>query len=199
MNQTERIRKIYNRTAKFYDLMDRMIKTESRIKVLQLAKGRVLEVGVGTGQNLPLYPPGCEVIGIDFSPEMLKRAYPRAEKAPVPVRLMEMDAQELQFPDNTFDTVLATCVFCSVPDPIKGLREIKRVCKPDGQIILLEHVRSDNPLIGLIMDVLNPIVVSLIGPNINRRTVENAKRAGLNINSVENAQGKIVKLIIAKP
>ncbi|WP_227767408.1 class I SAM-dependent methyltransferase [Zhaonella formicivorans] len=199
MNQTERIRKIYNRTAKFYDLMDRMIKTESRIKVFQLAKGRVLEVGVGTGQNLPLYPPGCEVIGIDFSPEMLKRAYPRAEKAPVPVRLMEMDAQELQFPDNTFDTVLATCVFCSVPDPIKGLREIKRVCKPDGQIILLEHVRSDNPLIGLIMDVLNPIVVSLIGPNINRRTVENAKRAGLNINSVENAQGKIVKLIIAKP
>ncbi|MBZ4686376.1 MAG: hypothetical protein PWQ96_1143 [Clostridia bacterium] len=199
MNQTERIRRIYNRTAKFYDLMDRMIKLESRKKVLQMAKGQVLEVGVGTGQNLPHYPPGCEVTGIDFSPEMLKRAKKRAKESPVPVKLLEMDAQNMDFPDNTFDTVLATCVFCSVPDPIKGLKELKRVCKSGGQIILLEHVRSDNPVLGLIMDILNPLAVSLIGPNINRRTVENVRKAGIKINSVEDAQGKIVKLIVAEP
>lgn len=199
LNQTERIRRIYNRTAKFYDLMDRMIKLESRKKVLQMAKGQVLEVGVGTGQNLPHYPPGCEVTGIDFSPEMLKRAKKRAKESPVPVKLLEMDAQNMDFPDNTFDTVLATCVFCSVPDPIKGLKELKRVCKSGGQIILLEHVRSDNPVLGLIMDILNPLAVSLIGPNINRRTVENVRKAGIKINSVEDAQGKIVKLIVAEP
>lgn len=199
MNQTERIRRIYNRTAKFYDLMDRMIKLESRKKVLQMAKGQVLEVGVGTGQNMPHYPPGCEVTGIDFSPEMLKRAKKRAKESPVPVKLLEMDAQNMDFPDNTFDTVLATCVFCSVPDPIKGLKELKRVCKSGGQIILLEHVRSDNPVLGLIMDILNPLAVSLIGPNINRRTVENVRKAGIKINSVEDAQGKIVKLIVAEP
>jgi ubiquinone/menaquinone biosynthesis C-methylase UbiE len=179
--------------------MDRMISPALRRKVLALARGKVLEVGVGTGKNLPYYPPGCEVTGIDFSPRMLARARMKAPSAPVPVNLIEMDVQKLEFADDTFDTVVATFVFCSVPDPVKGLREIRRVCKPEGRIILLEHVRSENPLLGALMDLLNPIPLYLIGSNINRRTVENVKAAGLKIRDLTDIKGKIVKLIIASP
>jgi len=105
----------------------------------------------------------------------------------------------MAFPDNIFDTVIATCVFCSVPNPVKGLLEIRRVCKPDGRIILLEHVRSENPLFGALMDILNPISLHIIGSNINRRTIQNVMEAGIHINRVENFSGKIVKLIIASP
>lgn len=197
--QTEVIRRRYNRTARFYDLMDKMIPDAIRKQAIEKARGKVLEVGVGTGKNLPYYKEGCEVTGIDFSPGMLARAKDRVKEAKVPVILLEMDAQHMTFSDNTFDTVLATCVFCSVPDPVQGLKEVRRVCKPGGQIILLEHVRSDNPILGWLMDVLNPVSLHMIGSNINRRTVDNVKAAGISILNVGNLSGKIVKLIIAKP
>lgn len=197
--QTEVIRRRYNRTARFYDLMDKMIPDAIRKQAIEKARGKVLEVGVGTGKNLPYYKEGCEVTGIDFSPGMLARAKDRVKEAKVPIILLEMDAQHMTFSDNTFDTVLATCVFCSVPDPVQGLKEVRRVCKPGGQIILLEHVRSDNPILGWLMDVLNPVSLHMIGSNINRRTVDNVKAAGISILNVGNLSGKIVKLIIAKP
>jgi ubiquinone/menaquinone biosynthesis C-methylase UbiE len=110
-----------------------------------------------------------------------------------------MDAQAMTFPDNTFDTVVATCVFCSVPDAILGLQEIKRVCKPDGRILLLEHMRVDKPIIGPLMDAVNPVVVKLMGANINRRTMENIRLAGLTVLTEEKIFGSLVKLIVAKP
>ncbi|GAB6155939.1 class I SAM-dependent methyltransferase [Desulfosporosinus burensis] len=192
-------RKRYNRTSKFYDIMDRMIKSDLRKKILKQAKGKVLEVGVGTGKNLEYYPPTCDITGIDLSPGMLERAKERAQKLKITVSLLEMDAQNLQFPEESFDTVVATCVFCSVPDPIKGLEEIKRVCKPRGKVLLLEHVRSDNPILGKIMDLLDPLTVRMIGPHINRRTVENIIKAGLRIRSIEDQNTKILKHIVAEP
>jgi ubiquinone/menaquinone biosynthesis C-methylase UbiE len=197
--QTEIIKRRYNRTALFYDWMDRMISPELRRKALTYASGKVLEVGVGTGTNLPYYPAGCEVTGIDFSPVMLAKAQQKVGLAKVPVTLLEMDAENMAFPDNTFDTVVATCVFCSVPDPVKGLQEVRRVCRPDGKIILLEHVRSDSPILGKIMDMLNPVSLYLVGSNINRRTIENVETAGIHILENEDMWGKIVKLIVAKP
>lgn len=199
MLQTETIRKRYNRTALFYDWMDKMIPDALRRTALAKATGKVLEVGVGTGRNLPYYREGCDVTGIDFSPGMLAKAQQKTYLAKVPVTLMEMDAQQMIFPDNSFDTVVATCVFCSVPDPVRSLREVRRVCKPEGQIILLEHVRSEHPVLGWLMDVLNPVSLNLVGSNINRRTVENVKLAGIDIQEVRNMSGKIVKLIVAKP
>lgn len=198
--QTEVIRRRYNRTSLFYDSMDRMISAELRKKVLSYAKGKVLEVGVGTGKNLSYYPPECEIVGIDFSPGMLEKASNLITTLDRKVTLLEMDAQNMTFPDCTFDTVVATCVFCSVPDPIKGLKEVKRVCKPDGNIVLLEHVRSDNPVLGLLMDLLNPVTVRIIGANINRETVDNVLKAGFYIDSIEDvSSSKIVKLILASP
>ncbi|HMM21496.1 MAG TPA: methyltransferase domain-containing protein [Selenomonadales bacterium] len=194
---TETIRERYNRTAMYYDWMDRMIPERLRKKTIEQASGDVLEIGVGTGSNLPFYREGCRVTCIDFSQGMLAKAKNRVHLTKVPVTLLEMDAQHLSFADNTFDTVVATCVFCSVPDPVQGLREARRVCKPEGKIVLLEHVRSDNPVLGWLMDTLNPVFLFLIGSNINRRTVENVKKAGISIEKVENVAGKIVKLILA--
>ena len=199
MDATETIRRRYNRTAAFYDWMDRMISPSLREKVISMAAGRVLEIGVGTGQNLPYYSSDCEVTGIDFSPRMLDKARQKSHHAKARIQLLEMNAQNLQFPDNTFDTVLATCVFCSVPDPIQGLQEARRVCKPNGKIILLEHVRSDNPILGLLMDLANPISLHVVGSNINRKTVDNILKSGLAIEQDINISANILRLIIARP
>lgn len=199
ISQTDIIRNRYNRTALFYDWMDKMIPVKLRQRAIEQANGQVLEVGVGTGANLEYYLPGCEVTGIDFSPGMLNKARRKIFRAKVPVTLLEMDAEHMDFPDNTFDTVVATCVFCSIPDPVQGFREVKRVCKNGGRIILLEHMRSENPVLGWLMDVFNPLALYLIGSNINRQTVENVRRADITIFSVEEFSGKIIKLILAEP
>lgn len=196
---TESVRRKYNRNALLYDHMDRMIHDEWRRRVVGQARGRVLEIGVGTGQNLPFYDPSvtAELTAIDFSPGMLRRA--RRKPCRVPLTLLEMDAQDLTFADATFDTVLATCVFCTVPGPVLGLQEARRVCRPGGQVILLEHVRIDRPIVGPLMDLLDPLSVALIGTHINRRTVDNARLAGLHVERVENISGDLVKLIVARP
>jgi ubiquinone/menaquinone biosynthesis C-methylase UbiE len=112
-----------------------------------------------------------------------------------------MDAQQLDFPDDSFEAAVATFVFCSVPDPERGLRELARVVKPGGRIELLEHVRVDRPrLIGKLMDWLDPLVVRVMGAHINRRTAEVVRQSGLEIETVEDlAPLGLVKLIIARP
>ena len=193
----------YNRIARFYDLVETMSEGRFRPwreKLWSCAQGNILEVGVGTGKNFPYHPRGAQVTGIDLSDQMLARAQERARRLGASITLREGDAQALEFPDNSFDTAAATFVFCSVPDPIRGLRELNRVVKPGGRILLLEHVRIDRPGIGGIMDLLNPLIVRLWGANINRPTLENVKRAGLEIESIEHlGPMQMVKLIVAKP
>ena len=99
--------------------------------------------------------------------------------------LLIMDAEDLRFPDNTFDTVVSSCVFCSINNPVKALKEIKRVCKSTGTVYLLEHVRSQKKVIGKIMDILNPISFKLYGDNINRKTYDNLIKAGLETSQIE--------------
>jgi ubiquinone/menaquinone biosynthesis C-methylase UbiE len=159
----------------------------------------VLEVGVGTGKNMPFYPAGVEITAIDLSPEMLDRARIRAQKLKLEIELHTGDVQKLEYPDSTFDTVVATCVFCSVPDPHLGLNEVERVLNPGGRALFIEHVRSNVVLVGEFMDLINPIVVRTMGPNINRHTVENVRGSELSIDLVENLGfGDIFKLIVAR-
>lgn len=163
-------------------------------------QGDVLEVGVGTGKNIQYYPDNINVTAIDFSEKMLEKAREKArEKSDIynkKVKLIHMDAQNIEFPDNSFDCVFTTCVFCSVPDPVKGLKEIKRVCKGDGKIIMIEHERSENRAIGLLMDIFNPLTLNLYGANINRRTVDNIKKAGFTKIDVTNLKSDILKKIV---
>jgi ubiquinone/menaquinone biosynthesis C-methylase UbiE len=198
------VRRRYNRIAFLYDFMEiplELLRFGSwRLKLRSRIKGnRALEVGVGTGKNLAYYPGEVEITAIDFSPRMLWRARKKAMRDNVDAELLEMDAQQLAFSDDSFDTVFATFVFCSVPDPVAGLRELRRVCKPDGRLLLLEHMRPESSLAGIIFDLINPIVVRIVGANINRRTADNVRRAGWQIQLEEKLSSDVVRWIEAGP
>jgi ubiquinone/menaquinone biosynthesis C-methylase UbiE len=159
----------------------------------------VLEVGVGTGAGILFYPEGAVVAGVDLSSGMLERARRRVDASRGGPDLVLGDAQCLGFADGAFDSAAATFVFCSVPDPVRGLRELRRVVRPGGRILLLEHVRIDLPVVGRLMDLLNPIAVRLGGEHINRRTTENVRRAGLELVGEErHGPFGLVRLIEAR-
>ncbi len=205
LQATETTRRRYQRIAPVYDSLEALAERrylDWRQRLWALAQGpSVLEVGVGTGKNMPFYPTGVSITGIDLTPGMLERALNRLQDMGLQdnVTLQLGDVQALDFPDASFDTAVATFVFCSVPDPVLGLREMRRVIKPGGHVVLLEHMRSPNPVVGALMDLLNPLVVSMMGANINRRTVENVQKAGLELEQVEDlGMGGVFKLILAR-
>jgi ubiquinone/menaquinone biosynthesis C-methylase UbiE len=192
----------YDRRARLYDRITRgseRVMTPGRERLWQSVRGpRVLEVGVGTGKSMRYYGAGMIITAIDLSPRMLDQARSRATQNHIVVDLREADVQALPFPNASFDTAIATCVFCSVPDPVLGLRELRRVLVPGGQLLLLEHVLSHRPLLGPMMRMLNPLVVHMMGANINRETVENVSRAGFVDLQVADRWLDIVKLIEAR-
>ena len=195
------VARIYDRFAPLYDWFDAPMYwlggRARRARVVGEAHGDVLEVGVGTGRNLGLYPGDARVTGIDVSKQMLRRAERRARRLGRPVDLRCADAESLPFDAGSFDAVTGTCVFCSVEDPVQGLREARRVVKPTGHVRLLEHVRPRNPVLGRLFDRLSPLTRRLFGPEINRRTEDNVRAAGLEI--VEVRRNGIWREILARP
>ncbi|WP_134060264.1 class I SAM-dependent methyltransferase [Halanaerobium congolense] len=203
------MKKRYDRIAPVYDsleyLMEKGKMKDWRQKLWQKVKKKIdkesmalLEAGVGTGKNIAYYPNGIEIYGIDFSPKMISKAEKKLKKQNKEAKLLEMDIQNLDFEDNYFDLIVTSCVFCSVPDPIKGLEELKRVLKEDGRIIMLEHMRSQNKFMGKMMDLFNWVSLYTWGANINRRTIENIKKAGLEPVEVNDLMSDIVKEIELK-
>ncbi len=157
-----RIDKIYKSYSGFYDIIFNRLFQESReavIEHLDIQPGaKILEVGIGTGLSLPLYPRHCSITGIDLCEEMLKRGEEKVRQHMLDnVELVQMDASSLQFPDNTFDGVVASMVISVVPDPRKVMREMIRVCKPSGRIVLLNHFRNGNRLISRVERMISPL------------------------------------------
>ncbi|MEI6706791.1 MAG: class I SAM-dependent methyltransferase [Methylococcales bacterium] len=197
------IQQRYNRIAPYFEGLEAVIEglifKGWRKKCWEKAQGHhILEVGVGTGKNFDYYPADARITAIDFSKEMLKRAEQKRTRKNVTVELDLMDVQSLYFADNSFDTVIATFVFCSVPLPLKGLKELYRVCRPGGQVVLLEHVLSSKPAIASVMNFVNPAIVALVGANINRNTVKNVQSCAFSSVHVDESSGDIIKLIVAK-
>ena len=202
MDINEKIKRRYNRISGIYEVMDKMIKEDWRLNLLSNVSGKVLEVGIGTGANLPFYPVNIDLLmGVDFSKGMLKHAQDkvRKERFSFPVQLVEADIQSLPFPDDSFDYVVSACVFCSVPDPLIGLQELRRVCKPSGRILMLEHMRSESKGIGIVMDMLNPLTVRLWGANINRKTIKTIENSGLKIETNKGLMGDIFRELSVSP
>ncbi len=188
VHEHSKVGRRYDRVAALYDLYDAPMELAGgrrrRERVISGAEGRVLEVGIGTGRNLAYYREPARLIGIDLSPRMLGRASRRVRGTDLGAQLAQADVERLPFADASFDTVTATCVFCSVADPVAGLAEVARVTKPTGRVLLLEHVWPTGCVGGWLADRVSPITRRLFGPSLNRRTEENARAAGLLLQQV---------------
>jgi phosphatidylethanolamine/phosphatidyl-N-methylethanolamine N-methyltransferase len=154
--------KLYSDLAPLYDKTFGKIfysRLRSVIEALDIPRGaRVLEVGAGTGTSFPAYPHHCEVVGIDLAPDMLARAQDKIlENEWNHIRVQEMNALDLKFPDNSFDYVMAFHVVTVVPDPVKLIKEAKRTCKPGGKIVVVNHFTSTSPVLGFLTEALDPV------------------------------------------
>ncbi len=194
----------YNRTARFYDLhsliAEKLWFIKWRKKFFAPLKGKILEVGIGTGKNIEYYNNNARVVGIDFSEKMLEEAREKLIKSGKKnITLKQMDVENINFKDNSFDYVITSCVFCSVPNPVNGLKEIRRVLKPTGKLIMIEHVLSKNKVIALVEHLNNPITKFFTGANINRNTKQNIIDANLKIIKDQNlALFDVFRLFVAE-
>jgi ubiquinone/menaquinone biosynthesis C-methylase UbiE len=163
-----------------------------RRRVLAGVTGRVLEVGVGTGLTLRYYDKSVQLTALDPDHGMLARARQRAAKLGLDVTFVEASAQELVFPDTSFDFAVGNLVLCTIPDPRKALKELRRVVKPGGQLRLLEHVRGPGPVIGIAQDLITPVWKRLAdGCHLNRNTLQAVQETGW---QVQEARGHFMGL-----
>jgi ubiquinone/menaquinone biosynthesis C-methylase UbiE len=178
MDRLRELQNKWDRASKWYDLataaLEVLVFRRLRSRLLRSASGSVLEVAGGTGWNLGHYPAGVDIVTIDLSPGMLAKTRKRGAS-----KVVVMDAERLAFRDGLFDTVVSTLGTCTFLDPVEALREMRRVCRPGGRILLLEHGRSDRPRIAAWQDRRAPEHAACLGCWWNREPLENVRRAGL--------------------
>ncbi len=155
-------------------------------ELFQKMRGKILFGAAGTGLNFAHFPPGEEILAIDLSAEMLEAARLKALRYKGSISLQQADLERLPFGDNSFDTAATASTLCSVANPVQALKELYRVLKPGGSLLMFEHVRSRNPLLGAELDLLN-LALRHLGPNLNRDTVANVQRAGFVVDHIVRA------------
>ncbi len=158
--------------------------------------GRVLFLALGTGLDIPTFPPGKHITALDISPKMLEVARPRIEAYDGTIEARVLDVHELDYPDDSFDQVFTSCTFCSVPNPVDGLRQLRRVLRPGGDLYMFEHTGSRYYPFKLMMDFMT-LLTRRIGPDMNRTTVKNVQAAGFRLREVNNLFLDVVKTIHA--
>lgn len=204
VTETDRVRRVYDRLAPRYDrliaLAERLLFAGGRQWACAEARGDLLEVAVGTGGNLAFYPRGVHLTGIDVSEGMLARVAARARTLALdpPVDLQVGDAQHLEFPDASFDTVIATLALCSIPDHDAAVAEMARVLRPGGQLRLLEHVASPRLPIRVLQQMLDPLAVRFQGDHLLRRPELPVRAAGLEIDHMHRSKAGIVLMLTAR-
>jgi ubiquinone/menaquinone biosynthesis C-methylase UbiE len=194
----------FDRLAAPYDRgmapLERLWLRRMRSRLLPYARGRVLEIGIGTGANLPLYPPTVRLTGSDESADMLLVAAQRSAALGGRARLAQIDAERLAFASGSFDTVVGSLVFCSVVDPQRALGEIRRVLRvPGGRLLLLEHMRPWVQPLAWLIDLANVPWYAFNGRcHLNRRTQQMVAGAGFEIEEVEGRLGGFLRLLVAR-
>jgi ubiquinone/menaquinone biosynthesis C-methylase UbiE len=200
-DETERVREIWERFAPRYDrqirLFERLLFEGGREWVCSRAWGAVLELGIGTGRNLPFYPADVRVTGIDLSPATLELARRRAQRLERSVDLRVGDAQSLDFEDAAFDTVVSTLTMCSVPDHHRALSEAARVLRPGGRLTMLEHVRSPAAAVRLGQRLLNPLAVRFVADHLLREPLHTARAQGFEVVELKRLKWGIVERLLA--
>jgi ubiquinone/menaquinone biosynthesis C-methylase UbiE len=198
-------KRTYDRIARIYDLLDlpfefRRYRPIRRV-LFESLEGAVLDAGVGTGRNMPFYPPMGEVIGIDLSARMLAEARKRKARLGAAVELRLMDATATDFPDGRFEHVVATFLFCVLDDEdqLPALRELCRICKPGGDIRLLEYAYSRDPLKRFVMRLWTPWVRLVYGAAFDRNTEQYVEAAGLELVEERFLFHDIIKLLVLRP
>jgi len=197
------VKRTYDRIASIYDFLDALperlfYRSWRRQLWSQVTAGRILEVGVGTGKNVPFYPAGAQVTAVDISPRMLEKAAERAAtRQDVSIELHTMSVSQLSFQDDTFDAVVGSFIFTVIDDPSLALREIMRVCRPGGRVHLLEFTRSDSRLAAFIQDLFAPITDAIYRARVNRDIVGLVRRCGFQEVAIEAVGDGIIKCIRA--
>jgi ubiquinone/menaquinone biosynthesis C-methylase UbiE len=200
MASSNRVRAIYDRQAANYDAVGGMSGLEDmRSRLFAQAVGNVLELGIGTGATLRHYRNISGLTGLDLSERMLERARARSEGLPYPVRLEQQDFQTLAFPDASFETITSSLGLCGIPDPTQLFAEVRRVLKPGGALLALEHVRPPTFILGLGTDLIDPVWDYVVGCHLNRPTVALLKRAGFQVTIHERRVLGAVVSLTAKP
>ena len=175
----------YEQFARWYDLVEGIPEVlgiyRLRRELLQNATGQILEVAAGTGKNLRYYPRGCQITAVDLTLAMLSRARRRALSLQLDISFGLMDAERLACRDHSFDTVVSTLSLCTFLDPLAALREMARVCRPDGRILLLEHGRSDREVVARWQDRWADRHAKRLGCRWNRQPLQLAEQAGLTL------------------
>lgn len=187
---------VWDLRARLYDVCEAssIRRGPAKEALFREMKGRALFVAIGTGVDIPHFPPGQEIVAVDISKEMLRRAEARRASYSGKLQLVEADATNLGFSDASFDTVATSCTFCSVPDPVRALRELFRVLRPDGRLLMFEHVRSRNPILGLTLDLMT-LWTRRAGTEMNRDTVGNILKAGFEITRIDSVYLDIILAI----
>jgi ubiquinone/menaquinone biosynthesis C-methylase UbiE len=200
--ETERVLRLYQKEAPKYDrqmsFFDRLLFAGGREWVCGQAAGDVLEIGVGTGRNLPHYGEGVRLTGVELSPAMLEIARARARELGREVDLRVGDAQALELPDQSFDTVVCTLSLCTIPDDRAAVAEVRRVLRPSGRFLLLEHVRSPLLPIRVAQRLLEPLAVRFEADHLLREPLKHLRAEGFEVESLERSKLGIVERVAAR-
>jgi ubiquinone/menaquinone biosynthesis C-methylase UbiE len=200
--ETERVRRLQDKEAPRYDrqisFFERILFGGGREWVCSRAEGEVLELAAGTARNLPFYREGINLIAVELSPEMLAIGRERAEQLSHDADLRQGDVQDLDFADGSFDTVVCTLGLCTIPDPRRAIAETRRVLRPGGQLLLLEHVRSPSTPVRAVQRLLDPLSVRFEGDHLTREPLDYLEAEGFEVERLERSKWGIVERVIAR-
>jgi ubiquinone/menaquinone biosynthesis C-methylase UbiE len=201
----ERRRRIWDQMAPRYDRDMRRLEPllfgrDTRAQLCRQATGEILEVAIGTGLNLPHYPPGIRLTGIDLSPAMLTATGRRAAGLGMTVDLREAPAERIPFDDHTFDTVVCTLSLCSVADDAAAIAEMYRVLRPGGQLLLLDHVAATNPILLVLQRLWEKFTLRTIGDYQTRRPLPLVRQTGFTVTDSQRGKlGTVERVRAVKP